>query len=195
MITIAWDVDDVLNNLTEAWLSTQPDPPAYRSLTHNPPADLLGLSLDDYRASLDRVRATRFAELAPNPDVLAWFRQHGHLARHVALSAVPRAFASVSAAWTLTHFGDWIRSFTFIPSARTHDTHPAYDTTKGQFLARCGGIHVLVEDSEANANAARQLGLAVCLFPQPWNSAKDASVHDLLSRLTQLVSATQLAKG
>jgi hypothetical protein len=189
MITIAWDIDDVLNNLTEAWLATQPYPPSYRSLIRNPPADLVGLSLDQYLASLDIFRATRYAELQPNAAVLEWFRQNGDRAHHVALSAVPRAFAPVSASWTFTHFGNWIRSFTFVPSPRTHDNHPPYDTTKGQFLARCGGIDVIVEDSEANAVSAQQLGLTACLYPQPWNPAKDASVQDLLSRLTDLVSA------
>jgi hypothetical protein len=187
MITIAWDVDDVLNNLTEVWLAAQPNAPAYEALAQNPPIEQLGLSLEAYRASLDLIRATRFADLAPNPDVLAWFRAYGCRARHMALTAVPRDYASVSAAWTLRHFGDWIRSFTFIPSARAHDAHPAYDTTKGQYLARCGGVRALVEDSEANASAARQLGLSVCLFPQPWNSARGGSVPALLDRLTQLV--------
>lgn len=189
MITIAWDIDDVLNNLTEAWLATQPSPPSYHSLIRNPPAELAGLSLDQYLASLDVFRATRYAALRPNAAVLEWFRENGHLAHHVALSAVPRAFASISAAWTLTHFGDWIRSFTFVPSPRTHDSHPTYDTTKGQLLARCNGVDVLVEDSEANALDAQQLGILACLYPQPWNPAKDASVQDLLARLTALVSA------
>lgn len=189
MITIAWDIDDVLNNLTEAWLATQPYSPSYCSLIRNPPADLIGLSLDQYLASLDIFRATRYAELQPNAAVLEWFRQNGNRAHHVALSAVPRAFASVSASWTFTHFGDWIRSFAFVPSSRTHDNHPPYDTTKGQFLARCGGIDVIVEDSEDNVVSAQQLGLTACLYPQPWNSAKDSSVQDLLSRLTALVSA------
>ena len=189
MITIAWDIDDVLNNLTEAWLATQPCPPSYRSLIRNPPAGLVDLSLDQYLASLDVFRATRYAALQPNAAVLEWFQQNGDRARHVALSAVPRAFASVSASWTFTHFGDWIRSFTFVPSPRPFDSHPPYDTTKGQFLARCSGIDVLVEDSEANALDAQQLGLTAFLYPQPWNTAKDASVQDLLSRLTNLVSA------
>jgi hypothetical protein len=188
MITIAWDIDDVLNNLTEEWLATQPSPPNFHALTCNPPAELLGLSRGQYLESLDRFRATRYAYLRPNPLILEWFNQHGHLARHVALSAVPRLFAPVSASWTLTYFGDWIRTFSFVPSPRPDDSHPIYDSNKAEFLAHTGKIDVLVEDTEANTLSARQLGLIACLYPQPWNSAKDSSVQELLSHLTDLVS-------
>jgi len=188
MITIAWDIDDVLNNLTEEWLATQPAPPPFHSLTCNPPAELLGLSRGQYLESLDHFRATRYAGMRPNAEILEWFKLHGHLARHVALSAVPRTYAPVSASWGLTYFGDWIRSFSFVPSPRPTDHHPVYDKSKGEFLAHTGKIDVLVEDTEANIFAARQLGLTTCLYPQPWNSAKDASVHELLSHLTDLVS-------
>jgi hypothetical protein len=188
MITIAWDIDDVLNNLTEEWLVTQPTPPPFHSLTCNPPAELLGLSREQYLKSLDHFRATRYAGMRPNPLILEWFKLHGHLARHVALSAVPRTFAPVSAAWVLTHFGDWIRSFSFVPSPRPTDSHPVYDRSKGEFLSHTDKIDVLVEDTEENALAARQLGLTACLYPQPWNSAKDSSVQELLSHLTNLVS-------
>jgi hypothetical protein len=188
MITIAWDIDDVLNNLTEEWLAIQPTPPPFSSLTSNPPAELLGLSREQYLKSLDHFRATRYDTLRPNTLILEWFSLHGHLARHVALSAVPRTFAPVSAAWVLTHFGDWIRSFSFVPSPRPTDSHPVYDNSKGEFLSHTDKIDVLVEDTEANALAARQLGLTACLYPQPWNSAKDSSVQDLLSHLTDLIS-------
>lgn len=187
MITIAWDIDDVLNNLTEAWLATQPAPPPFHSLTCNPPEELLGLSRAQYLESLDHFRGTRYASLCPNPSILAWFKLHGHRARHVALSAVPRTFAPVSASWVLTYFGDWIRSFSFVPSPRPTDSHPVYDRSKGEFLAHTDKIDVLVEDTEANVLSARQLGLTACLYPQPWNSAKDSSVEELLSHLTDLV--------
>ena len=188
MITIAWDIDDVLNNLTEEWLATQPTPHSFHSLTCNPPAELLGLPRAQYLESLDHFRATRYAGMRPNPLILEWFKLHGHLARHVALSAVPRTFAPVSAAWLLTYFGDWIRSFSFVPSPRPTDKHPVYDKCKGEFLAHTVKIDVLVEDTEANAIAAQNLGISACLYPQPWNSAKDSSVQELLSHLTDLVS-------
>jgi len=188
MITIAWDVDDVLNNLTEAWLAASHPDADYRALTANPPLEPLGLERDAYLASLDHFRATRFASLRPHAEVLAWFREHGHRARHVALSAVPRRFAPVSAEWTLAHFGDWIRTYSFIPSPRPDDAFPAYDTAKGAFLARTGLADALVDDSEANIREARSLGLAALIFPQPWNSARATPVRDLLDRLTQFIS-------
>lgn len=187
MVTITWDVDDVLNNLTEAWLAANHPAAAYSALTTNPPLEPLGLERYAYLASLDHFRATRFASLRPNAEVLAWFREHGHRARHVALSAVPRRFAPVSAEWTLAHFGDWIRTYSFIPSPRPDDAFPAYDTAKGAFLARTGLADALVDDSEANIREARGLGLAALVFPQPWNSARATSVHVFLERLTQLV--------
>jgi hypothetical protein len=159
--------------------------------TAHAPAELLGLSREQYLNSLDHFRATRYAQLQPNRILLEWFQQHGHLARHVALSAVPRTFAPVSASWVLTFFGDWIRSFSFVPSPRPTDSHPVYDTSKGQFLAQSDTIDVIVEDTEANALAAQQLGVTAYLYPQPWNSAKSVSVTELLSRLTHLVSAPE----
>ena len=187
MITIAWDVDDVLNNLTEAWLAANHPAAAYPALATNPPLEPLGLERGAYLASLDHFRATRFASLRPHGEVLAWFREHGHRARHVALSAVPRRFAPVSAEWTLQHFGDWIRTYAFIPSPRPDDAFPAYDTAKGAYLARTGLADALVDDSEKNVLDARRLGLAAFPFPQPWNSARATLVHALLERLTQLV--------
>lgn len=189
MITIAWDVDDVLNNLTEAWLTDNYPEAAYRALVTNPPLEPLRLERVDYLSSLDRFRATRFAALRPNDEVLAWFREHGHRARHVALSAVPRRFAPVSAEWTLAHFGDWIRTFAFIPSPRPDDAFPLYDPEKGTFLARTDFTDALVDDNEKNVQDAHRLGLKGLLFPQPWNSARDTSAKALLQRLTQLVNA------
>ena len=59
MLTLAWDVDDVLNNLMqvwleEAWLPVHPEcSVTYRELTANPPHREIGASLDEYLASLD----------------------------------------------------------------------------------------------------------------------------------------------
>lgn len=188
MITIAWDVDDVLNNLTEAWLAdTGPAAPSYHLLTANPPHACLGLSLDAFRVSLDAFRTRSFVTLHPKPEVLAWFRQHGALAHHLALTAVPRRLASVSSAWTFSHFGDWIRSYAFVPSPRPSDTHPSFDLSKGDFLSRQGNINMLIEDNETNVIAARKLGIQAFLFPQPWNSARDQPVDEFLANLTEAV--------
>ena len=96
MRTIAWDVDDVLNDLMRAWLETawKPQDPecrvSYDQLIANPPHLVLGITLADYLGSLDAFRLSdRFAKLVPRPEVLAWFRQHGHGFHHLALTAVP----------------------------------------------------------------------------------------------------------
>jgi len=188
MIMIAWDVDDVLNNLTEAWLAANHPAANYTALVTNPPLEPLGLERAAYLASLDHFRETCFESLRPNAEVLAWFREHGHRARHIALSAVPRRFAPVSAEWTLAHFGDWIRTYSFIPSPRPEDAFADYDTDKVAFLARTGLADALVDDSEKNVQGARFIGFTDLLFPQPWNSARATPVHTLLQRLTELVS-------
>ena len=62
MLTIAWDVDDVLNNLMEAWLGEAWKPATrnarcpIRKLRENPPHRLLGVPESDYHSSLDAFR-------------------------------------------------------------------------------------------------------------------------------------------
>ena len=57
--TIAWDVDDVLNNLMRAWFEEKwlIDHPEcnllYEGLTENPPHRLLETNVDNYLKSLD----------------------------------------------------------------------------------------------------------------------------------------------
>ncbi len=189
MLTIAWDVDDVLNDLTAAWLQAYNHEAstnfAYSDLKQNPPHAMLGISLDDYRSSLDSFREQYFDSLKPNPAVLNWFREHGHLARHLAVSAVPMKLAPLSAQWTLRHFGHWIRSFHFVPSPRTDDTHPHYDEGKASFLKWLGNVDILVEDNEANATAAaHELGIDAILYPQPWNRAVSTYLQGLLDTLS-----------
>ncbi len=57
MRTIVWDVDDVLNNLTEHWLAGWQAGHAgfaldYREITRNPPHELFGLTFEAYLESL-----------------------------------------------------------------------------------------------------------------------------------------------
>src|SRR4051794_17187355 len=103
MLTLAWDVDDVLNNLMqvwleEAWLPAHPQCKAtYRDLTSNPPHREIGASLNDYLASLDRFRSSRYlADLAPSAEAAEWFERNGDRYRHIALTAVPVEFAPIS---------------------------------------------------------------------------------------------------
>src|SRR5258708_13968189 len=122
MRTIVWDVDDVLNNLTEFWLAgwrgTHPEAILdYPSISKNPPHDLLSISFETYLESLDRIRSSVEAheKLTANPLIKEWLSRHGHRYRHMALTARPGHAAGPAAAWVLRHFGAWIRSVAFGP--------------------------------------------------------------------------------
>jgi hypothetical protein len=189
MLTIAWDVDDVLNDLMgawlkDAWLPAHPECTlAYDDLHSNPPHAELGASLDEYLASLDEFRRSRYlSDLAPSREATAWFEQHGDRYHHIALTAVPLGCASISASWTLRHFGRWIRGFHFVPSCRTGETLPRYDTTKGDFLARSGNVSVFVDDHCGNVEAAAALGIQAVLMPRPWNG-REGSVAEVFRHL------------
>lgn len=179
MLTIAWDVDDVLNDLMRTWLHVQwlPSHPgsrvAYEDLRSNPPHPVIGATLDEYLASLDEFRRVRYlAELAPLPEVREWFERHGDGYRHMALTAVPLDSAPVSSAWVFRHFGRWIRTFHFVPSARPGAPVPLCDRTKQDFLGWLGKAAVLVDDHPENVALARQAGLQAVLMPRPWNGGR-----------------------
>jgi hypothetical protein len=191
MKTIVWDVDDVLNDLmgawfSEAWLPAHPDCPVrYEQLSENPPHHSLGVPLGEYLDSLDNFRAAHGAELIPNPEVLAWFRLHGHRFRHMALTAVPYRIADIWAAWVIKHFGHWIRSFNYVPSPRSDDAFPSYDANKRGFLIWWSRADIIVDDNTAHIAAAKELGITPLTFPRPWNHG-DQSISGLLADLADL---------
>ena len=174
---VAWDVDDVLNCLLPAWLEevwNDLNPQArreLRDLAENPPHALLGITVDAYRDSLDAFRLRRAADLAPQPEVLRWFHEHGELAHHVAITSTSLVATPVSAAWVMRHFGRWIRTVMFVPSHRPASPCPQYDRTKVDALTRMGGADVLIDDTPVNLEGARERGMAPILWPAPWNSA------------------------
>ncbi len=186
MRTIAWDIDDVLNDLMRTWLETAwlPAQPTckvrFEQLIENPPHRVLGIALTDYLASLDAFRQSeRYPRLVPRTDVLAWFEKNGARYRHVALTAVPLHCASVSSAWLLRHFGRWVRSFHVIPSPRIGEHLPTYDQSKEEFLRRVGGIEVLIDDNSNNVQGAQRAGVRGMLFPSPWNESQESIVEFL----------------
>lgn len=192
MITIAWDIDDVLNDLMNAWFTNRwlPDHPGcgvkYEGLTENPPHGLLGADLNEYLASLDRFRLSGlYPAMEPVPEVMEWFSEHGGMARHAALTAVPLLAAHVSAEWVMRHFGTWLRSFHFVPSGREDVEAPEYDGNKGDFLKRMNSIDILVDDNENNIRGAEAAGVKGILFPRPWNSSR-LEIKDVLEELTGL---------
>jgi len=203
--TIAWDVDDVLNDLMCAWfescwMPSHPDCPLrYDQISENPPDALLGISRAEYLASLDGFRLSESARtMLPAPEVLAWFREYGRNFRHLALTAVPLRAASVSAAWVMRHFGSWIRSFHLVPSPRQDEKIPDYDQTKEDFLRWWGKVDILVDDNPVNVASAQRLGIQALLVSRPWNQGKQtlAQTLDVLTKLGRHPAAgTKLKKG
>ena len=191
MLTIVWDVDDVLNDLMYqwfvcGWLAEHSDCRiSYAELTCNPPHDVLGVDRSEYLSSMDVFRRTeRACNMAPNPEVLTWFREKGHRFRHIALTARPLETAPDVAHWVMRHFGAWIRCFGVVPT-RTEESVPVYDRSKGEYLAWLGRGDVLVDDSTDNILEAEALGLRTLQTAQPWNNSK-LTMTALLQQLTQL---------
>jgi hypothetical protein len=188
---VIWDVDDVLNDLMRVWLEDwwhmqHPNAPAFDAISANPPHHVLGISATEYFGSLDAFRAARFRSLTPRADVVAWFERHGRRARHIALTAVPREFAELSAAWVMAHFGDWIQTFAFVPAARTSDDPPAR-RLKAEYIEWLGRGDVFVDDKQENVEYAQALGLRGIVAPRPWNDASQrsfaATLDEIASRL------------
>jgi hypothetical protein len=186
MQTIVWDVDDVLNNLmyawfTGAWMKEHPECGIeYSGLTENPPHFVLGVAREQYLASMDAFRKTEPGiHLAPNAEVLDWFRQYGSRFRHIALTARPLETAPEVASWVMRHFGSWIRCFGIVPT-RLGDDVPIYDRGKGDYLRWLGKGDVLVDDGEENLDQATGLGLRAVTWPQPWNRSTQDTTSTLL---------------
>jgi hypothetical protein len=193
MLTVVWDVDDVLNDLmvqwfTHGWRKEHPDCRLYYAdLAANPPHAVLGVDCEDYLASMDVFRKTeRASNMLPNPEVLAWFREQGYRFRHIALTARPLETAPEVAHWVMRHFGNWIRCFGVVPT-RTEIGAPLYDRSKGEYLAWLGRGDVLVDDSMENNRQAAALGLKTLLVRQPWNNGKSTTC-ELLRQLTEMAA-------
>ena len=84
----------------------------------------------------------------------------------------PRNAAIASASWLLTHFGDWIRTFTFIPSQRNGENLPLYDLTKADYIKWLNKADVFIEDNENNIAGLEQLNIRRFIVARPWNSSK-----------------------
>lgn len=193
-MTIAWDVDDVLNSMMQEWFlryarEQKVGTLDYSGLKSNPPHEILGITLQQYLASLDSFRGSSFLNLKPTKELILWFDQHGHKFRHIALTLVPHRFAPISARWVITHFGKWIRSFNYVPSFRTGDNIPSYDADKGDFLAWFRNAQILIDDNEGNIAKAKSLGMSTCLFPRPWNEKRDQDISECLEKLTDLANS------
>ncbi|HPZ06757.1 MAG TPA: hypothetical protein PL110_01470 [Candidatus Eremiobacteraeota bacterium] len=188
MIMIAWDIDDVLNDLMGLWFENQwlKEYPecnlTYADLKENPPYKLLGVKKEDYLKSLDRFRLKRYLhDVVPVPEILEWFLKYGDRFRHMALTSVPLSCAHVSAFWLFKYFGNWIRTFHLVPSKREEDL-PLYDYSKGEYLNWLGKVNILIDDNETNIKSADSYGIKGILMPKPWNS-QTKTVKEVLDLL------------
>lgn len=179
MKTIAWDVDDVLNDLMLMWFEQKwikenvNCKVRYEELVENPPHRLLGVGLNDYLDSLDEYRlSSAYQQMVPVKEVMEWFVGFGNKFRHIALTAVPLVASSASAQWVFKHFGTWIRTFHFVPSKREGQSIPKYDSNKSAFLKWISKVDVFIDDSPANIDAVEGMGIKCILWPRPWNKSK-----------------------
>jgi hypothetical protein len=184
---VAWDVDDVLNDLTAEWLAWSRIAVPYESLARNPPHAQVGMTHAEYLASLDAFRRERYSSLAPNPKVQRWISQSSARVNHIVVTAVPSFAAPFSAGWVMRHFGERVRGFHFAPSSRPDDPQPRPD--KSEILARFRDRAILVDDSVEHVERAGSRGMTAVLFPRPWNDAPD-DVDATLDRLASLLHET-----
>jgi len=192
MLTIVWDVDDVLNNLMHSWFSAVWKPQNKKSIlefsgiTENPPHKLLGIAKREYLESLDAFRLSKDAgDMKPNPEILRWFAKHGKKYNHIALTARPAKTIPPSAEWVFRYFGAWIRTFAFVPSKRENGSLREHFKTKKEYLDWFGKADIFVDDSPENIRAAKSLGIKTVLIPQPWNNSK-LTLKELLDLLNDM---------
>ena len=188
---LIWDIDDVLNTLMQQYvacgLPENAKKLSYDELTENPPHRLLGISKEDYLFSLDRVRAGRFYDLPPRPEVMAFFDECGHLFDHIVLSAVPVRFMEKSSAWVLHYFGEWIQSCLFIPSHRPdRNVKSQLFASKAEAVKFFGSWAVLIDDSVKNVEETLFSGGRAVYFPAPWNRERNTSIDMFLKSLKEL---------
>lgn len=193
MLTIAWDVDDVLNDLMRLWFEKEWSPAhpdctlKYNDITENPPNRLLGVNESEYHISLDTFRLSKAAEqMLPVPEVLSWFNRYGDRFIHIALTARSIQTVPAASAWVFRHFGKWIRSFHFIPAKRKYQIVPKYHQSKTDFLCWLGKVDILVDDNQSNVSSARAMGINCILIPRAWNHGKttiEQALDELLKEL------------
>ncbi len=178
-LTIAWDIDDVLNDLMLTWFKKKWAREhkecnfCFEQINENPPNRILNCQLSTYLKSLDEFRFSReYERMKPNKEILRWFKSYGFKARHLALTAVPEKAAHISAGWLLKNFGRWFRSFNFVPSVRRG--YPLkYSTfrSKADCLKWLKNVDILIDDNPNNIKEAQGLGIKGILIAAPWNSA------------------------
>ncbi len=193
-LTLIWDLDDVLNDQTRLWLErswcvAHPDKAVtYDELTENPPHRILGVTREEYLASMDEFRASSAGVRLRVPDeVTAWFRSNGRRARHVVVTACPQRFAADRARWVYENLGPWMCGVHVVPSPRPGDTVQLQDRTKSDWLRWFGRSDaVLIDDAPEYISAARNLSMRAIVVPHPWNGASGTRA-DALRQIDSLL--------
>ena len=191
---IAWDVDDVMNDLLrrwfeDRWLPTHPECNLkYEHIVENPPHNQLGVPLGDYLQSLDEYRMEKYLALEPNPILLKWFETNGAAFRHIVVTAVPLLTASLSAKWVFQHFGQWIRGFFLAPSPRAEALFPGYPANKRDIFETWIQPDLFIDDSSSNVQQARDCHIESILLKMPWSASGDGwdVVFTKLGRLKEI---------
>lgn len=190
MLTIAWDVDDVLNNLMQSWLIDYSEKNnckvSYENIITNPPNQILGIELEKYLDSLDEFRLNPKAlDMLPNAKILNWLNNKGHLFHHIALSTTSAKTARNGAFWVMKHFYKWIHSYNIVPSYRKDDEFSKLNKTKKDFLNKVKYVDVLIDDSEKNIKDAQDLGIKGFLVSRPWNK-NGLTIDEILNKLEEI---------
>jgi hypothetical protein len=194
VLTIVWDVDDVLNDLMLVWFTEEWAPAhpgcrlSYADIRENPPHRVLGITKSEYLASMDSFRfSLKARSMKPNAAILKWLECYGARCRHVALTARPLDSIPHLAEWVFRHFGAYFRSFGAVP-ARQDPAAPRYDNDKSDFLKWFARADLFIDDSEDNVKAAQRLGMNGVVYPQPWNRSS-STVAETLKLVADLVEA------
>ena len=188
-VTIAWDVDDVLNDLTREWACWAGLESQFAAGHGSDPAEYvasLGFPKERYLASLDEFRALRYASLRPSGVVLDWLDRNGGRCDHVAITRTPLAAEATMRRWVDAHFGAWITEVFVSPSMRVTDPPGTTYPSKGEIVRSLGGDVVLIDDTEDNLASARGICESVA-FAQPWNTADDqqSALEGIAARLAE----------
>jgi hypothetical protein len=189
MVTIVWDIDDVLNELTEEWIDSINHPSVFSKEQLKSPDfhSVLGWSQSEYLQSIDTFRLTSFVDLEPNASIQKFMSDNSHVV-HLVLTATPLLSAHISAEWTFRNFGKWVDGFLLAPSSRP--TISSTRRSKYDHLARLVSsrdVVLCIDDHPSNIAAALSAGAAPILWPQPWNGSS-ITHEDALLQLSKLLS-------
>lgn len=173
-MVVAWDVDDVLNDLTQQWMDWVGLSPAKLDGPLQGPGDYAinsGWLEDEYLESLDRFRMEKYAALEPRTQLQEWLKenQRAHVV-HVAITRTPLRAAAPVSDWVMRNFGAWIHAFIVCPSARVDDDADLIRRTKAEWLQLFQGEGTLIDDTPENLEKLPP-GWVPLLFPAPWNIA------------------------